>query len=984
MPGQVSQQALLEIALSLGGESDPVTLLGRTLPLLVRRTASSACGVIALDEEGERTVQVTPRVLEGRERWAALVTASVGSAARTDAASWLLPAGTDGVVPHVFRLPGYGLLVLARPTPLDPRFVAALEPVMDVLARPLVVAREQQRREAVEHDLADLGDRQQGLLDALPFAAWMADRDGRLLEVNLAFADWIGRDRSQVVGRLPTEVLPAPVARSCLAASAEVVATGGPVREEHQDAPTGRTFEHDHTPYRDAAGEVRGVVGFRRDITDRVETLRRLQEQSALQELLMDLAVGFVNTPVEQLDAGIDQALARIGRFAGADRAYVFSYDLAEGTTSNTHEWCAEGIEPQLDSLQEVPLELVPDWVETHLAGRTMHVDDVQALPPDSGVRQVLEPQGVVTLIALPIAVGDECLGFVGFDVVAVRREWTRTEHQLLRVLAELLANAELRRRYERALVAAREQAEVANEAKTRFLSTISHELRTPMSGVLGLTELLLDDDLTGHQRSYVTAARDAAEGLLLLVGDLLDIARIEQRRLELALGPTDLPGLLRGVVTAARVDAEPRGLEVTLQLDPALPSQVHTDGARVRQIVTNLVSNAVRFTDVGRVRLSAAPTDGVGGTPTFAIEVCDTGVGIAADQQREVFEPFIQVDAPTARRVGGSGLGLSIVRELVGLLGGRISLDSTPGVGTCVRVELPLEEAPAAEDPRVPAVTVPAGLRVLVAEDDPVNQKVLRGFLHSVAAHVEVVGDGQAAVEALRAGGVDVVLMDGSMPVLDGLGATRRIRALPPPARDVPIVAVTADAAASHAQACRAAGMDAVLVKPFDRATLVTTVAALLPEGTVTGSEESTDEAGEDPTGGPELSRDPDPAPGPVLDPGPLRAMTGRTAEDGPLVERLLELFAEHAPRYVRELRTSADRADAASFRVAAHALRSSAATLGLVRLRQACTRAEEYALAEATDRAALAALARGVGEELDRAAAALAEGRESGMLSR
>ncbi len=252
-----------------------------------------------------------------------------------------------------------------------------------------------------------------------------------------------------------------------------MVATRRGVRDEHRDDATGRIFEHDLSPYRDASGTVRGVVGFRREVTDRVEALWQARERSEFQQLLMDLAVGFVNTPVEELDEAIDVARQRTGAFAAVDRAYVFRYDVDAGTTSNTHEWCAEGVEPQIDELQDVPLELVADWVSTHLRGRSMHVHDVQQLPSGSGIRQILEPQGVITLIALPIAAAGVCFGFVGFDVVTGRRDWSTTEHQLLRVLAELLANAELRRRYEQELIETRQHEAAARDRLELVLEAV-------------------------------------------------------------------------------------------------------------------------------------------------------------------------------------------------------------------------------------------------------------------------------------------------------------------------------------------------------------------------------------------------------------------------------------------------------------------------------------------------------------------------------
>ena len=1290
MPDRLRQQVLLELALALGGESDPDRLLARALPLLVRRTGSLGAGVIAVGAEGARTVHVTPRVLRDRPEWREVEAEVVRTAAESTEPSWQQP-GRDAVH-HVFRLPRYGVLVLSRPRALDPRFAAELAPVLDVLARPLVTAEQERRRALAEQSLANLEHRQQELLNALPYPVWLTDTEGRYLEVNTAFTAWLERDRSQIVGRLPTDVLTAELGERCIAATREVVHAEVSVREEYRDAASGRSYEHERTPYRDADGRIRGVVGFRRDITERVRSVRLLREGSDFQRLLMGLAVGFVNTPVTELDAAIDTALAQTGAFVGVDRAYVFAYDFAAQRVCNTHEWCAPGIEPQIDELQDTPMSDVQDWVDTHQRGEVIHIPDVRALPADSGVREVLEPQGIVTLMTLPIAVGPEVFGFVGFDAVRGPRHWKPEERQLLEVLAELLANAELRRRYEhelvearrqealvrdrfevalqavddavwdwdaltgrtfysaavfrlvgredpggtagpdvfhglavdgqwarvereveaalgrgderfevelelahraghrvpvriravivrneqgapvrlagvvidltrqraeqarqqrrleleavlarisarfvgleaydtavnlaledlgrvygadraalvrvrqdplrldpthewcrpgippadtptrdldparlasslawlergqpllidgdadaelvsdaqvllqargarsviaipllvggelvgalgldhvtrvdawsiddatilrsvaeliagalartwaeRELVRAREQAEVASEAKTRFLSTISHELRTPMGGVLGMTELLLDEPLDERQRGYVTAARDAAQGLLSMLHDLLDIARIEQDRLELVESDTDLRALINGVVAAARVAADRKDIELRASIDPAAPAHVLADAHRLRQIVTNLVSNAVRFTDVGSVTVTVRAVtdhaDPADDRVRLHLEVVDTGVGIPLAAQARVFDPFVQVDPTSTRRTDGSGLGLSIVRELVTLMDGRVGLHSWPGEGTRVWVELPVVEVAASTrssgEPR--AAWRPTGLRVLLAEDNAINQAVVRGFLDGLVQRLDVVGDGAGAVAAVARETYDVVLMDCYMPGTDGLTATRRIRRGEAGSR-LPIVAVTADGEASHREACLAAGMDAVLLKPFDRAALFDLLAAVVREHPPPSRD-----------GQPEVQEPVDEVATPVLDPSRLAGLARRRTADGPLSERLLALFAEHAPGYVDDLCGAVDPPDAARFRLAAHTLKSNAATLGLERLREVCAEAETVAKRQLdTDGGAsgptperalgeqFAHLAQRVAEEFARGCAALGE---------
>ena len=398
--------------------------------------------------------------------------------------------------------------------------------------------------------------------------------------------------------------------------------------------------------------------------------------QEEFQRVVMALAVDFVNTPLDTLDDAISDALAQVGRFTESDRAYLFTYDFVARTTSNTHEWCAPGIEPVIDDLQDVPLEGLEDWLDAHLAERLMHVPLVTDLPESSALRQILEPQGILTLITVPLTHAHDCLGFVGFDAVTHVKDWTPEEVALLRVLAELFTNAFMRRDRERELIAARREAEAANEAKSRLMATISHELRTPMNGVLGMTELLLSSGLDARQRTFALAVQRSGEHLMSLVNDVLDLARAESGRLELELLPTDPAVLTRDTVDLARPLARERGLSMTVEFPGELPALVQADQVKLRQILTNLVGNAIKFTEVGGVRVAVfAVTDADGFQVCW--EVSDTGPGLSSADIQRVFEPFVQARQAAAQDAGGTGLGLAIVRELVHFMGGEVDVDS-------------------------------------------------------------------------------------------------------------------------------------------------------------------------------------------------------------------------------------------------------------------------------------------------------------------
>ena len=568
--------------------------------------------------------------------------------------------------------------------------------------------------------------------------------------------------------------------------------------------------------------------------------------QEEFQRVVMALAVDFVNTPLDTLDDAISDALAQVGRFTESDRAYLFTYDFVARTTSNTHEWCAPGIEPVIDDLQDVPLEGLEDWLDAHLAERLMHVPLVTDLPESSALRQILEPQGILTLITVPLTHAHDCLGFVGFDAVTHVKDWTPEEVALLRVLAELFTNAFMRRDRERELIAARREAEAANEAKSRLMATISHELRTPMNGVLGMTELLLSSGLDARQRTFALAVQRSGEHLMSLVNDVLDLARAESGRLELELLPTDPAVLTRDTVDLARPLARERGLSMTVEFPGELPALVQADQVKLRQILTNLVGNAIKFTEVGGVRVAVfAVTDADGLQVCW--EVSDTGPGLSSADIQRVFEPFVQARQAAAQDAGGTGLGLAIVRELVHFMGGEVDVDSVLGQGSTFRFTVPVQLSgqhshPAALDPApTDSTTDPAGgdssaelplrgYRVLVAEDNGVNRMLAQAHLQALGCEVLLAVDGAEALAVLNSEPVDLVLMDCRMPVLDGLAATEQWRQVEPPEVSLPIVALTANAMAGDREACMLAGMNGFLAKPYKRDDLQAKMLRLLP----------------------------------------------------------------------------------------------------------------------------------------------------------
>lgn len=379
------------------------------------------------------------------------------------------------------------------------------------------------------------------------------------------------------------------------------------------------------------------------------------------------------------------------------------------------------------------------------------------------------------------------------------------------------------------ALEAARIEAEAATQAKGEFLANISHELRTPMNGVLGALHLLGQETISGEGRELMRQAEDCGRMLSQLLNDLLDFSKIEAGQLELAPEPMDPVEALDGVLALLEGQALAKGVELRREI---LGEQVwiSADPVRVRQVMFNLVGNAIKFTHDGRVTVRLT-TSGVGPSRRVRLEVEDTGVGIPVAAQAHLFERFRQADSSTARRFGGTGLGLSITRALVELMNGQVDFSSVEGLGSTfwasfmAPVAAPVGEA-------APEERFLQGVRLLLVEDNPTNRLVARTLLTRLGAEVAEAEDGRIGLEAARDGGFDLILMDVQMPNMDGVEATRAIRALRGPAAEVPIIGLTANVMTHQQAAYRAAGMNGVVAKPINAAALLTEIARILSDG--------------------------------------------------------------------------------------------------------------------------------------------------------
>ena len=879
----------------------------------------------------------------------------------------------------------------------------------------------------------------EAVADASPDAIFAKDIDGRYLLFNRAAGEILGCDPALALGVDDRALMPPEQADASMAFDREVVESGQPFSaEEELDTPSGlRTFHTIKGPLRDHAGRVIGIFGISRDISHRREheqQLRQLSmavEQSSESIVITDLAANIVYANAAALNSSgysREELLGRNSRVLQSGRTPRETYAALWGALRTGKPWRGHLFNRRKDGREYVEHAVISPIRMPH--GRITHYLAVK--------EDVTEKQRMAA-------------------------ELDRYRLHLEELVAQRTAELEASRRV----------AEAANEAKSAFLATMSHEIRTPMNGVVGLADVLRQSSLTPYQADLVETMRESSFALLSIIDDLLDFSKIEAGRLELEHEPVEIRTLVEAACDALRATASTRGVHLQIFVDPSLPRRIVTDAVRWRQVLNNLVGNAIKFSAglarAGRVEVRVERD----GPDTMRMTVADNGIGMGADALGRIFRPFMQAEGSTTRRYGGTGLGLSIVHRLVDAFDGRIEVDSRPDHGSSFRVTLPMHAVPGDEAPPPPehdlsgiechlllddhqlardwaayltsagaslvshdddagATGLEAGLQhsrsdpadvvvvtgvarpdawlrevraiqrahgvklvhlgrgqrrtpriagdgevgidadamhreallravalasgrvvpdvaeapggmpaggqvppsvdeaaargrlVLVAEDNPINRKVIRRQLALLGLASEVVDDGLQALERWRSGRYALLLTDLHMPGLDGYELTARIRAEEPVGQRLPVVALTATALYGEAERCRAAGMDDYLSKPVTRERLATTMERWLPVVTARDDQHAA------------TARTGDVL---IHDPSVLPALIG---DDAAMLARIRREFLASGRAAADELQAAVGAGDLPGAGAVAHRLKSSSRAVGAMALGDLCERIE------------------------------------------
>ena len=580
------------------------------------------------------------------------------------------------------------------------------------------------------------------------------------------------------------------------------------------------------------------------------EILKRQDLRDTMMQTVNNVATLLLQSETDEFESVLRRCMSMIGAAVDADRVYIWKNHIVNDqlVSSQLCEW-SETVPPQQNTEYAVNISYdntMPNWEDTLAKGQCVN-GIVREMSVEAQAQ--LLPQGIVSILIVPVFLRDEFWGFVGFDDCINERVFSESEETILRSASLLIANALLRNKMTLGirdaaaqLELALEKAQAASSAKSNFLSNMSHEMRTPMNAIIGMTKIGKTTPDIGKKNYAFEKIEEASKHLLAVINDILDMSKIEANKFELFSVEFDFEKLLDKVTDIINFRVEEKQQQLSFYIDPDIPKILVGDDHRLLQVLTNLLSNAVKFTpERGSIQLNAHFIKEENGLYTIQVAVADTGIGISAKQQARLFTSFEQAETSTSRKFGGTGLGLAICKSIVKLMGGAIWVESELGAGSTFVFTVQLEKhtgltKPAKDSDEIPEQeeTFP-GRRILLAEDLEINREIVAAVLEPLCLEIDFAENGKEALRmfSARPEYYDLIFMDLQMPEMDGFEAARQIRAIDSPkAAEIPIIAMTANVFQEDIEKCLETGMNGHVGKPLDIGEIVQTLRVFLRPG--------------------------------------------------------------------------------------------------------------------------------------------------------
>ena len=683
------------------------------------------------------------------------------------------------------------------------------------------------------------------LLDNIQTQIWYLADETTYGILNKAHADFNGVKIEDLAFKKLYDIFPKEVVDVCKQSNTEVFKTKKTVcTEEWVPHVSGekRLLSIIKTPKTRADGTVEYVVCSAEDITERKKTEIESLYNANFQRLVANISSQFVKVNKNNFDVLVNKMLKSMGEFFDVDRTYMFTFSHENNTMSNTHEWCAEDIESQMYSIQNQPIDSLPWWKEQIINCDEVHIPDVHSLPDEAEAeKEEFIKQGIKSLLTVPIKENDELvIGFFGLDAVRKKRTWSESQMQYMQVVANILADAQFKIKAEEKLVLAKEKAEEANIVKSQFLANMSHEIRTPMNGIVGFLQLLEIENPTNDQLEYIQDIKASTDLLLNIINDILDISKIEAGKVELENISFDLNQAIDSCIVTFMAKASEKNLDLNVLINPKTPQFVMGDPTRLKQVINNLISNAMKFTDKGNILIELNLLENLQDGYRLEFKIKDSGIGMNKEALEKLFKPFSQADTSSTRKFGGTGLGLAISKSIVEMMNGTISAQSVEGSGTTFTftVELGKSEYESSERKTIDYSCL-KGERILVVDDNSMNRNIAKLYLQEVGCMVDEAENATDAMSKLvKAEGCryNLALIDFNMPNMNGSDLASALKAIPC-TQDLSLILLTSLALKGEARKAKDNGFDGYLSKPYNKRELLDCVVMVLDADTKDGN---------------------------------------------------------------------------------------------------------------------------------------------------